>query len=150
VQKLQQEVTNLRQKVQSAEQRAQTQHEPDVDLEELPAEQQRAARTEVEQELQEANKRIDELEQALSQAEGTPSGLAVGSTAWVRKAGGQGLNRRDAPGLNSNVQDSLAIGTQLTLQEGPVQADGYTWWRVQASDGRVGWVAGEELVTQPE
>ncbi len=150
MQKLQQEVTKLRQKVQSAEQRAQSQREPDVDLEELPAEQQRAARTDVEQELREANKRIDELEQELSQTGGKPTGMAVGSTAWVRKAGGQGLNRRDAPGLNSNVQDSLAIGTQLTLQEGPVQADGYTWWRVQAGDGRVGWVAGEELVTQPE
>lgn len=79
-----------------------------------------------------------------------PEGLAIGATAWVRKAGGKGLNRRSAPGINSTVHDSLNIGTQMTLLEGPLTADGYTWWRMRTSDGREGWVAGEELVTQPE
>lgn len=79
-----------------------------------------------------------------------PEGLAIGATAWVRKAGGKSLNRRSAPGLNSTVHDSLTIGTQMTLLEGPLTADGYTWWRMRTSDGREGWVAGEELVTQPE
>lgn len=79
-----------------------------------------------------------------------PEGLAIGAMAWVRKAGGKGLNRRSAPGLNSTVHDSLNIGTQVTLLEGPLTADGYTWWRIRASDGREGWVAGEELVTHPE
>lgn len=77
-------------------------------------------------------------------------GLAVGANAWVQRAGGKTLRRRDAPGLNSNVLDGLEPGTQLTLLEGPREQDGYSWWRMRASDGREGWVAGEELVTSPE
>lgn len=155
VQGLRQEVKQLRQKLQEAEKRAEAQREPEVDIEELPAAQQAEARAKAEQELREARQRIDELEQVLGHDDDappapTPGGLAVGSTAWVRKAGGKGLNRRDAPGTGSNVQDSLAIGTQLSLLEGPVSADGYTWWRVRVTDGREGWVAGEELVTHPE
>lgn len=78
------------------------------------------------------------------------AGMAAGATAWVQKAGGKSLRRRSAPGLNSTVQDGLAPGTELTLLEGPVAADGYNWWRIRAADGREGWVAGEELVTSPE
>lgn len=77
-------------------------------------------------------------------------GLAAGVTAWVQNAGGKSLRRRSAPGLDSNVLDGLQPGTQLSLLEGPVAKDGYSWWRVRAEDGREGWVAGEELVTKPE
>lgn len=106
--------------------------------------------------LSAANQRIGALEQQLAEAQKTaPSptgegGLAIGGSGWVRKAGGMPLNRRDAPGLQSNVHDSLPIGIQVTLLEGPRPADGFTWWRVKAADGREGWVAGEELVTHPE
>ncbi|MCU0489973.1 MAG: SH3 domain-containing protein [Chloroflexaceae bacterium] len=80
-----------------------------------------------------------------------PPALGVGVTAWVRKAGGMPLRRRSAPGLGSEVLDALPPGTALTLLEGPSPADNYTWWRVRVSaDGREGWVAGEELVTQAE
>lgn len=121
--------------------------------------------------LKDANARVRELEAQIGQlakekaameeqaksvgaavaelASGKP-GLAVGATAWVQKAGGKNLRRRSAPGLNSQVHDGLAPGTQLTLLEGPVAADGYHWWRIRAADGREGWVAGEELVTAPE
>lgn len=87
---------------------------------------------------------------AVTEMAGGKAGLAVGVTAWVQKAGGKSLRRRSAPGLNSQVHDGLAPGTQLTLLEGPVAADGYHWWRIRATDGREGWVAGEELVTTPE
>lgn len=87
---------------------------------------------------------------AVAELAGGKPGLAVGATAWVQKAGGKNLRRRSAPGLNSQVHDGLAPGTQLTLLEGPVAADGYHWWRIRAADGREGWVAGEELVTAPE
>lgn len=121
--------------------------------------------------LKDANARVRELEAQIGQlakekaamegqaksvgaavaelASGKP-GLAVGATAWVQKAGGKNLRRRSAPGLNSQVHDGLTPGTQLTLLEGPVAADGYHRWRIRAADGREGWVAGEELVTAPE
>lgn len=77
-------------------------------------------------------------------------GLAVGGTAYVQKAGGKNLRLRDAHGLDTNVIAGLPPGTQMTLLEGPVEDDGYPWWRIRTSDGREGWVAGTELVTHPE
>ncbi|HMQ30381.1 MAG TPA: SH3 domain-containing protein [Chloroflexaceae bacterium] len=79
-----------------------------------------------------------------------PGMLGVGVSAWVRNAGGKNLRLRDKPGLQSNAFAGLPPGTQMTLLEGPVQDDGYPWWRVRVSDGREGWVAGTELVTEPE
>jgi uncharacterized protein YgiM (DUF1202 family) len=60
-----------------------------------------------------------------------------------------GLNRRDAPGTNSNVIDVIDIGTQVTLLEGPKPADGYNWWNIRTADNTEGWVAGEELILHP-
>jgi uncharacterized protein YgiM (DUF1202 family) len=77
-------------------------------------------------------------------------GLALGVTAYVQKAGGKNLRLRDKAGLESHVSDSLRPGTQLTLLIGPVERDGYPWWRIRTADGREGWVAGTELVTHPE
>ncbi len=90
-----------------------------------------------------------ELEQLRSQIGQLEQELAQARTRWVRQEGGQELNRREAPGLGSKVLDTFAIGTQVTLWEGPRPADGFTWWRVQANDGREGWVAGEELGPTP-
>ncbi len=75
---------------------------------------------------------------------------AIGTKAWVRKAGGQNLNLRDNPGLQSAVIDTLTPGTQVTLLAVPSESDNYSWWYVHVEDGRKGWVAGEELVDQPE
>jgi hypothetical protein len=38
--------------------------------------------------------------------------------------------------------DCLADGTEVTIDEGPVEADGFQWWRVE---DRSGWVAGDYL-----
>jgi regulator of replication initiation timing len=76
--------------------------------------------------------------------------LDVGDKAWVRKEGGKNLNLRDGAGIGTTVIGSLPPGTELELKAGPQPADNYTWWHVRVSDGREGWVAGEELVTQPE
>lgn len=128
------------------------QEKADAVQQELAAAQARVK--ELEQQLAEASAlqaRVKELEQQLAEATAKkPVGMVVGASAWVRKAGGLPLNRRDGPGMGSTVLDSLPIGTEVTLQEGPKPADGFTWWRVTATDGREGWVAGEELVSQPE
>ncbi|WP_298817227.1 SH3 domain-containing protein [Chloroflexus sp.] len=80
----------------------------------------------------------------------TDGGLQIGGVAYVQKAGGKNLRRRQAPGLDSTVLDCLPPGTQLTLLAGPQEKDGYPWWHIRTSDGREGWVAGTELVTEPE
>jgi uncharacterized coiled-coil protein SlyX len=88
--------------------------------------------------------------EAATQAAQAAGGIAIGATAWVRKAGGRNLRRRAGPGLSADVHDTLPPGTELAILEGPVKVDDYTWWRVLVTDGREGWVAGEELVAQPE
>lgn len=153
LQEMQHEMAEMRKKMEEAQAAVETQKDDDVsDLEEIPADQQRGLQSLAKQELAEALKRIGDLHASVKtvEEEDAPTPRQVGSNAWVRRAGGKSLNRRDAPGLHSNVLDALAIGTQVTMLEGPHPADNYTWWRVRASDGREGWVAGEELVNQPE
>jgi hypothetical protein len=77
-------------------------------------------------------------------------GLAPGGTAWVTRAGGLPLRLRSGPSLEGKILDRLAPGTQMTLVEGPRQADGHAWWHIRTTDNREGWVAGEELRTQPD
>ena len=42
--------------------------------------------------------------------------------------------------MKSPVRVSFKEGEQVKIQEGPVQADGYTWWRLEGSSG-MGWSA---------
>ena len=79
-----------------------------------------------------------------------PGGLAAGATAWVTRAGGLPLRLRSGPSLGESVLDRLQPGSQMTLQDGPKQADGHAWWHIRTSDGKEGWVAGEDLRTQPD
>ena len=78
------------------------------------------------------------------------SGLAAGASAWVTRAGGLPLRLRSGPSLSASVIDRLQPGSQMTLQDGPQQADGHAWWHIRTTDGKEGWVAGEDLRTQPD
>ena len=49
------------------------------------------------------------------------------------------LNVRDSPSTTGNVVDTTAPGDTGTIVEGPVEADGYTWWRVEYHDNGNGW-----------
>ncbi len=60
------------------------------------------------------------------------------------------LRLRSGAGLNHEAVDRLPPGTQMTLLEGPHQADNHAWWHIRTTDGREGWVAGEELRSQPD
>ena len=79
-----------------------------------------------------------------------PGGLAAGASAWVTRAGGLPLRLRSGPSLSGSIIDRLQPGTQMTLQDGPRNADGHAWWHVRTADGKDGWVAGEDLRTQPD
>jgi hypothetical protein len=74
-------------------------------------------------------------------APGAPWPLEKGAKVVV---GGTGtcLNVRVAPGIKEAAVDCIADGTEIILEDGPVEADGYQWWRPQ---GRSGWVAGDWL-----
>lgn len=77
--------------------------------------------------------------------------LAVGCNAWVTRRGGLTLRMRSTGAiLPDNIIARLPIGTQMEVLEGPTPADGFTWWRVRTVGGNEGWVAGENLVIQPD
>lgn len=65
--------------------------------------------------------------------------LAVGGQARVANLNGAPLRAREAPGL-SRVVGRIPEGSTVALREGPVEAEGYSWWRVEA-EGVTGWVA---------
>jgi len=74
-------------------------------------------------------------------APGAPWPLEKGAKVVV---GGTGtcLNVRVAPSIKEAAVDCIADGTVIILEDGPVTADGYEWWR---PEGRSGWVAGDYL-----
>jgi hypothetical protein len=65
--------------------------------------------------------------------------LALGGQALVANLNGAPLRARESPGLTPVVA-RIAEGSAVTLREGPVEADGYTWWRVEGASAS-GWVA---------
>jgi hypothetical protein len=71
----------------------------------------------------------------------TPGGLRVGGAAVVDTGSGEGLRLRRDPGQAGVVLRSIPNGQRLTILEGPRDADGMPWWKVQYS-GEQGWVAG--------
>lgn len=70
--------------------------------------------------------------------------------AGVQTAVGKTLRLHAGPSQEAQLLQGSALSTRLTLLEGPITADDYTWWKVRTIDGREGWVAGEELVSHPE
>lgn len=85
-----------------------------------------------------------------TKSERTIRRLETGATAWVTQVGGLPLRLRSGPSLEADVIDRLKPGTQLTLVEGPIFDTGHSWWRINVTDGRQGWVAGDQLVMQPD
>jgi hypothetical protein len=65
--------------------------------------------------------------------------LVVGGTARVYTTEGDMLNVRSDPGTAFAVVTRLATDDRVTILEGPISADGLTWWRIEASDGTTGW-----------
>jgi uncharacterized protein YraI len=73
----------------------------------------------------------------------TGGGFAVGDLVAVDSGP---LNVRSGPGTGYAVIDKLSTGDQGEVLDGPVSADGYTWYQINYSfGGYTGWVAGEFL-----
>ncbi len=66
--------------------------------------------------------------------------LTVGGKARVHVIRDDTLNVRSGTGLQLAILEKLADGTVVTLLEGPVEAEGYTWWRVRTPRRTEGWV----------
>lgn len=65
--------------------------------------------------------------------------LAVGAQARVTAPAG--LNYRDLPSTNANLLGQFGTGILVTVLDGPVTADNFTWWQIDDGQGNVGWAA---------
>ena len=72
--------------------------------------------------------------------------IIVGGYVQVTGVGEDMLGLRYGPGIDYARVKVLADGTVLKVIEGPEQADGLRWWRLEdLSDGTLGWAADEWL-----
>jgi len=55
-----------------------------------------------------------------------------------------GLNVREAPSPNAKRLGNLPPNAVVKVTEGPVEAEGYIWWKVDNEYGLAGWVAGSD------
>ena len=82
-----------------------------------------------------------------------PGVLSPGAIVQIIGTGGEGLNLRAIPGLESNIQYLGLESEVFTIVEGPVEKDGLVWWRLVGfyDETRSGWGASNflEIVQVP-
>jgi hypothetical protein len=61
----------------------------------------------------------------------------IGDIYLITEAGDK-LNVRDQPTTGSKVKMQLKPGDYIEITDGPVQANGYTWWKFQIYDSSYG------------
>jgi hypothetical protein len=74
-----------------------------------------------------------------------PTEISVGGYVKVVGAEADALSYRSGPGLNYARLTIVKDGTILEVLEGPEEADGYVWWRLEDEDGFIGWAADDWL-----
>lgn len=78
-----------------------------------------------------------------------PGGVATGRWVVVTGTGSSQLRVRQAANASAPTVKTVPDGTRLLVTDGPVQAGGLTWWKVEDQRGLVGWAAGTYLETLP-
>lgn len=69
-----------------------------------------------------------------------PAEITVGG--YVRVLAAAGVNLREGPGVGQAAIRLLENGEVLKVVDGPQEADGYTWWKLEDKrEGRTGWAA---------
>lgn len=85
----------------------------------------------------------DQLSAEQSQpAAATAGGLQAGGKATVTD---DGVNLRSKPSTSGEVVATLSAGTEVTVTGASDDAEGYTWWPIETTDGTKGWIAGDFL-----
>lgn len=74
------------------------------------------------------------------------AGLTPGQPARVVAV--DGLNMRDQASTNGTLLLRLPPNQKVTVVEGPIDADGFRWWKVDDGQGNVGWVAERDGETE--
>jgi len=75
--------------------------------------------------------------------EPTPTKVEIGPGVEVEvvDTGVDGLSFRSGPGTNYARLKTVYDGDTFTVLEGPEEAGGYHWWRLEDDAGTIGWVA---------
>lgn len=66
--------------------------------------------------------------------------LVAGGLAVIHTTDGDQLNVRSGAGTNYLIVGKLGDGARVTIMDGPVAADGFTWWQIRTNSGIAGWV----------
>lgn len=76
----------------------------------------------------------------------TPENIAVGKNV-IARAEDSGVNVRSAAGVQNERLFVAENGEAFTIIEGPTEADGLTWWKIQSptDPNRAGWAAAAYL-----
>jgi len=86
--------------------------------------------------------------EAIATATSTPMPVGIGVNVIVTDVEPDELNVRNEPGTRgTEIVFRAPEGTRFTIVEGPRQADGLTWWRVQntVNTAQTGWAASNYL-----
>lgn len=78
----------------------------------------------------------------------TPAQLVPGTTAIVATDDGTCLNIRFSPGIEGTKVGCAEDGSEVTVLEGTIDADGYTWQQIRQGSVK-GWAADLYLVPAP-
>lgn len=68
--------------------------------------------------------------------------IAIGGTVITND---DEVNLRPEASTTGDPLSTLSKDTTLTVIDGPVEADGYTWWQVETAEGQTGWVVADFL-----
>ncbi|MEM8859021.1 MAG: hypothetical protein AAGD96_11910 [Chloroflexota bacterium] len=74
----------------------------------------------------------------------------VTSGFFAEVANTAAVNFRNGFGSSNAIISILDEGTVALVIDGPVDADGFSWWNLELEDSSKGWVAGEYLVPSGE
>jgi hypothetical protein len=77
----------------------------------------------------------------------SPDQIAIGIQVQVTGTGGDGLRLRVNPSLDSQIWMIAQESEIFSVEDGPRQSDGYTWWFIASpeEDTRRGWAVAEFL-----
>lgn len=75
-------------------------------------------------------------------------GTALSAGQPARVTAPTGLNMRDQPSADGELLVLLAPNIKVTVVEGPTDAEGFRWWKVDDGQGNVGWVADSDGETE--
>lgn len=75
-----------------------------------------------------------------------PEVITGGFFAQVANTDGIGVNFRSGTGRSNELIAVLEEGTVALVLEGPVEDDGFVWWRIELEDGTQGWLVEQFII----